>query len=306
LGAKLHAEESVLNPLLTAIFKGNVGIAKILIDAGVDLTATYGSKKDDWWDALSYARYRGQTIIAKMIEEKLKEQGIEFEPYVYEDEVIITREEDEEIPEYEQDGNVYIAPYIQAKLGKIVKDIPELFPVADKVTVNIHVVKPRNNNDFIALVTNGMSGDAMAYTEDGYKYAEVMIKLPPDWKTDENLFVDPKYSWPITILRKVAYLPHLHKNHYIDESTIIPFGHPGEPPVPFTEGTKLSSVMLIKSREIPKYIYNEEISLTFYTLVPIAPEEEKLVRELASEKVVGMLESKDIVDLNRKLLVKDR
>src|SRR5690606_24656520 len=139
LGAKLHAEESVLNPLLTAIFKGNVGIAKILIDAGVDLTATYGSKKDDWWDALSYARYRGQTIIAKMIEKKLTEQGIEFEQYDYEDEVIITCEEDDEIPEYEQDGNVYIGPYIQAKLGKIVKDIPELFPVADKVTVNIHV-----------------------------------------------------------------------------------------------------------------------------------------------------------------------
>src|SRR5690606_34352552 len=239
LGADLHSDNPIHNPLFTAINKGNYEIAQILINAGIDLSPVYRTIDSPWWDTLSYARYKGQIIIAKMIEKKLTEQGIEFEPYVYEDEVIITREEDDEIPEYEQDGNVYIGPYIQAKLGKIVKDIPELFPVADKVTVNIHVVKPRINNDFIALVTNGMSGDAMAYTEDGYKYAEVMIKLPPDWKMDENLFVDPKYSWPITILRKVAYLPHLHKNHYIDESTIIPFGHPWEPPVPFTEDTKL-------------------------------------------------------------------
>src|SRR5690606_9476782 len=106
LGAELHSEKSLINPLFTAINQGNHEIARILIDAGIDLTATYGSKKDDWWDALSYARYRGQTIIAKMIEKKLTEQGIKFEPYDYEDEVIITREEDDEIPEYEQDGNV--------------------------------------------------------------------------------------------------------------------------------------------------------------------------------------------------------
>jgi len=41
--------------------------------------------------------------IAKLIAQKLKERGNEFGSCNYKDEVIITREEDEEFPEYEQD-----------------------------------------------------------------------------------------------------------------------------------------------------------------------------------------------------------
>src|SRR5690606_40768821 len=40
LGAKLNTEQSVLNPLFTAIHKGNHEIARILIDEGIDLPDT--------------------------------------------------------------------------------------------------------------------------------------------------------------------------------------------------------------------------------------------------------------------------
>lgn len=112
---------------------------------------------------------------------------------------------------------------------------------------------------------------------------------------------NPEYNWAMKILRKSAYSPHL-ENFKIEEGAIIPFGKEGEPPTTITPNTKLSSVLLIRSKELQEIKYSIN-TMTYYTLVPISAEEEKLVKEIGTEKFMEMLDSKDVVDLNRKLLV---
>ncbi|MEX0155450.1 suppressor of fused domain protein [Clostridium butyricum] len=49
----------------------------------------------------------------------------------------------------------------------------------------------------MTLVTNGMSSYPMRYSEkdNEFKYAELIIKLPSEWKLDEKNFKDEAYLW---------------------------------------------------------------------------------------------------------------
>ncbi len=88
LGAELSSEESVGNPLFVAMGQNNLQIVKLLIDGGTDLKVQYSTRDDYWWDALSYAKYYGRTEIVSLMEEKLKEQGIEIsQPEVKEEDL---------------------------------------------------------------------------------------------------------------------------------------------------------------------------------------------------------------------------
>ena len=87
LGAELDNEDSVTNPLLYTIRtdyrRGNKAeIAKLLIDAGTDLTIQYATRDGIWWDALSFARYYNNEEIAEMILEKFEKDGIDYDSIV--------------------------------------------------------------------------------------------------------------------------------------------------------------------------------------------------------------------------------
>ena len=87
LGAELDSEDSESNPLLYAVctnYKGDQKpeIAKLLIDAGIDLTIQYATRDGIWWDALSFARYYNDEEIEKMILEKFEKDGIDYDSIV--------------------------------------------------------------------------------------------------------------------------------------------------------------------------------------------------------------------------------
>ena len=81
LGAKVDNKVSESNPLLYTMSENeeNTEIAKLLIEAGADVTIQFKPRSNDWWDALSFAKFYGCKKIYKMILKKMKKDGIDYD-----------------------------------------------------------------------------------------------------------------------------------------------------------------------------------------------------------------------------------
>jgi uncharacterized protein len=66
-GALIDVSEPERNPLFSAIYAGNMEIAKNLLSHGMDFRIKYSGERMNDMDALSFAKERGQTEIAEMI-----------------------------------------------------------------------------------------------------------------------------------------------------------------------------------------------------------------------------------------------
>lgn len=177
----------------------------------------------------------------------------------------------------EDDGNI-VVEHIEKYLGYIDSSISEIVP-GSKVSIEVNVINPSKEKKYFTLVTTGMCEYPMGFSveDNEYKYAELVIKLPSNWKLDEKSCKD--------------------------EEVIIPNGQPGGSVIPFKNGTELSRIMICVSEDIPPYVFDDGAKIDFYTLVPITELEEELVRKNGSNAVMHMLKSKDIVNLEREYLV---
>lgn len=289
-GAKMDVSKPTTNPLFSAIYARNLECVKILLDAGIDVTVDY---KDGPGDAYTYARNYSSDEIVMIIQDKLKESGVKIENEIKKEKHIMLKEDD----------GTKIKNYMQKYLGSFDGAISEIVP-GSKVSIDINIINPTSERNYITLITTGMSEYPMEYVDGEYKYAELIIKLPPNWKLDPESCKDEENYWPIRMLRLLGHLPHLNPG-YINEQVIVPHGEPEEPPYPFTKKTWLSSLMLCKSEDIPSYVFEDGTKIDFFTLVPITVDEEALVKEKGSNNVMHMLKSKDVVDLERDYLVEE-
>lgn len=299
LGAELKADESVGNPLFNAMSKNNIQIAKLLIDAGIDLTVQYSTRDDIWWDALSYAKYYGCNEIHQMILDKMKADNIDY------DSIAPIKDDDNE-------ENIVLEDYYEEHLGKIAIEYDEVdiqkkiyngeIKLISEVDLYIDVIMPNKNRNYITLVTVGMSEVPMAETADGQKFAELVMKLPSDWDVSESGLLNSTKNWPFRMMLKTAHLAHKFKNKYVDETTVIPSGNPNDAVLYFNGQTEFSSVMLCKSDDILPLKVDDDMTIDFYTLIPITEKENEIVKKLGSIAVKKMLPKGDIVDLERNYL----
>lgn len=201
----------------------------------------------------------------------------------------------------EDDGNV-VVEHIEKYLGCIDSSINEIVP-GSRVSIDVNIINPSKERNYFTLVTTGMCEYPMGFSveDNEYKYAELLIKLPANWKLDQESCKDEENYWPIKMLRLIGHLPHIYEG-IINEEVIIPNGQPGGTVIPFNNGTELSRIMICVSEDIPPYVFDDGAKIDFYTLVPITDLEEELVRKNGSNAVMHMLKSKDIVDLEREYL----
>ena len=301
LGAEVNSETSVNSSLLGAIHKDSLEMVKMIVEAGADITYQFKTRDNPWWDALSYAKYYKAKEIYKYLEKQLKEKGIKIK----------------DIPpkaaEIQKVRETYFEDYIEKYLGPIAESYTEEEllqqfwgsekQVKNDVRIDIHLIMPSKERDYITLITAGMSEEPMAETDAGLKYAEVMMKLPKSWKTGKALLTDEAYNWPLKILTKTAYLGHLIPGSYLDEEVMIPYGNPNGAPDYFDWDKEFTTVMLCKSEDIEAYDVDEKTKIQFFTLIPISEEEKELVNEKGSQAVKEMLQSGEVVDMDREYLV---
>ena len=304
LGAKVDNKVSESNPLLYTMSENeeNTEIAKLLIEAGADVTIQFKPRSNDWWDALSFAKFYGCKKIYKMILKKMKKDGIDYDsiPPMPEE----NKMENEEIvlPDiYEKYLGKIAKYYNESDLQKKIYD-GKIRIISDLDDFDIAVIMPDENRDYITLATLGMSSIAMAETDEGEKFAELIMKLPSDFDVSEEGLTSMENNWPFRMMIKTAHLAHMYEGQYIDESVVIPSGNPNDAVLYFVEDSKLSSVMLCKSEDIKPLKVDDTMTIDFFTLIPITEGEGELVSKIGSEGLKEKLPKGEVTDLYRKYL----
>jgi suppressor of fused protein SUFU len=98
--------------------------------------------------------------------------------------------------------------HMEQHLGAEVDVFHEL--VSDVVHIDLVHAPPTDDLPLHTLMTCGMSERPMAAPPElpETRYAELMLRLPPDWPLEREAFEDESVYWPLRLLKFLARLPH--------------------------------------------------------------------------------------------------
>ncbi len=128
--------------------------------------------------------------------------------------------------------------------------------VSDLVHLDVHILKPTEDNNFYVMYTTGMSDKPMNLPEslqdDAHKHlerAELFMLLPPTWNPGEagTLSNDIPYEeyWPIQMIKYLARFPHEYNTWFAWGHT-IPNGAAYEPII---DGSDMGGFVLLELDE---------------------------------------------------------
>ncbi|NQX63969.1 suppressor of fused domain protein [Paenibacillus qinlingensis] len=192
-----------------------------------------------------------------------------------------------------------ISQHVEKYIGPIQSVFHEI--VSDLVHIDILYVAPTKERNYITLVTSGMSNLPMTVPEgaEAFRYAELIICLPPDWELSNEIIQKEENYWPIRILKMLARLPHEY-NTWLYAAHTIPNNNP---PEPYASNTKLMGMMLT----IPSIVeqINEFFTLTvssdkeihFFSLTPLYSEEMDYKLKHGAEALFEKLDKASVNEL---------
>jgi hypothetical protein len=166
-----------------------------------------------------------------------------------------------------------ISAHVEQHCGPIGGVIHEL--VSDMVHVDVHRVLPTDDHPYHTLVTSGMSDRPMAAPPErpDFRYAELMLCLPPDWPLADEALQEGRNYWPIYLLKMLARFPHKF-NTWLWWGHTMPNGDPAEP---YAENTQLCCALLLSplrfGQGFRQLQIDAEKTIHFFSIVPIYQEE---------------------------------
>lgn len=190
-----------------------------------------------------------------------------------------------------------ISDHIEKHAGPIGNVWHEI--VSDLVHIDVHQVAPTKDRPYWTLVTSGMS-DLPMNTPEGceeWKFAELMLCLPGDWKLNQEDFKDEKHYWPIRWLKMLARFPHEYRTWFGWGHT-IPNGDPAEP---FDKSVGFDCMMLSRPMTLSTEFWSLPIRkdkvIHFYALMPLYPGEVALKLKRGAEELERRFEQHKISEI---------
>ena len=192
---------------------------------------------------------------------------------------------------------------IENHLDKYIGSCDEIIVFDEKKSPDFHLdvywIRPDINRNFTILMTSGVSSMPLETPEQQFsKYIELCILLPPNWDLKDNNWKKPENCWPIKLLKSIGRYPS-------QNNTWLGFGHTistGEHII----GTKFMSVILLKSKSLPKNfqkIKYEKDMIELYTIFPLYLEELNYKRKNGTNKLLELFDKEnidDIINIKRK------
>ena len=181
--------------------------------------------------------------------------------------------------------------------------IIQVVPSSTEVDVAVHVIRPNpKSGNSLILFTTGMSDRPMNIPANDeqtvkYRYAELVIALPPHWRLPEDGFRNDDSLWPIEWLLRIALFPHQHDSWLGGPFTIYARENP---PRPVASNTSLSCMLLLadayqqvgdeatggaSAALFSRVTCSVDKEVCFYSLLPLYTAE----RELEIQQGIGRL-----------------
>ncbi|HEX4590357.1 MAG TPA: suppressor of fused domain protein [Gemmataceae bacterium] len=190
---------------------------------------------------------------------------------------------------------------ISRHVGRYVGKVEHVFHeiVSDLVHIDVHLVPPQPNRDFVTLVTSGMSDRPMTLPPDcdAPEYAELLLCLRSDWPLEQEDFKNEANYWPIRLLKFLARLPH-------EYDTWLGFGHTvpnGDPPAPFDASTELCCALIVPptlfDERFEQLAISDDKVVQFYAVVPLYREEMDFKLQHGTEELLGRFAAAGICEL---------
>lgn len=188
-----------------------------------------------------------------------------------------------------------ILEHIEEHLGRLSPlSLQEVVP-ADDLPLVIHSVPPnpklaKLNGKCQALVTNGMSAKPMTVPEgaENFRFAELVVYLPPDWPLNEKALEDPKHYWPIDWLRRIARWPYQNKTWLGGQYAIIANG---EPPAPLGPNVRFTCwLVMAEPLDFGRMRRSDGSWVVFYGLYPLYSEERDMEKEHGVQHILTLFQ----------------
>jgi hypothetical protein len=279
-GSVIDYADALKNPLLRAAKNGQLEVVRYLLEKGVDSKACYRNMSGSLINAFTEAKLSRN----KELLELLKSYGCS-EPVEGIDAPIW----EPEIKKKKEDGNRSrvdeILDYMATRFGPIDEIAQhELLPQMSGLSISIHCISPNEVHPYYVLFTTGMSELPMNVPagQNEWRFAELVMHLPETWHHPiENKEVE-EWSWPMSVLRRAAYAPHIAKSWLAPPSTIISFSAEEHSLGPDTE---LSSLLLVpRFANLREPLLFSGGAINFFTVVPIHAKERKFEKDFGMSK----------------------
>ena len=173
------------------------------------------------------------------------------------------------------------------------------------VQIDLLIVPPTADRDFLTLVTCGMSERPMRVPLENpedlglvpqLRYAELLLCLPADWPFSPEAFQDEENYWPVRWLKKIARLPHM-AGGWLGLGHTVPNG---DPPQPLAGNTGLAGWMVDQPLLFPAELQKLRLpdrAINFYSVVPLYPEEMALKLKHGSGHLSKRLDDAKVTEL---------
>ena len=177
------------------------------------------------------------------------------------------------------------------------KSLNQIVPSGHPITV--HVIRASGKQKHLTLFTTGLSSAKMNVPDGFEKFAlaELFIQLPGNWKFKSS---DPRWSWPLKWLRRIAKYPHDNNVSLGGPVTIIANNVPPEPLGP---NTKLTSLMLFAEKSFQR---SDGEIVHLFRISPIHSDERELEMKKGAAALMRAFDRNNVpfvVDLQRPSVV---
>lgn len=235
--------------LATAAREGHLEVVKILVEeAGADVNAFVGPNT-----ILSHVLMYGQTEVA----DYLRSKGAR---------------------ETHQLGVATEIRAVDPVVAHMVKHFGKVQPLAmreilpTEPSVAIHAIRTAEK---LVLFTNGMSSLPQTVPPDqidqtAFRYAELLMLLPPDWPTGPKEMESPEQFWPYEWMRRIALFPHQQETWLTGPSFVFANN---DPPQPLAPHLKMTCMLGVISSRWGKFHHPDGRDIVFFTLFPLHTEE---------------------------------
>lgn len=146
--------------------------------------------------------------------------------------------------------------------------------VGDETHLDLFFVPPQKGRDYVTVVTSGISDKPMRVPrgKEDFRYAELLMRLPPTWPLSRDSMEDGRYGWPIRCLTALA--ESAGNNVVLSSGQIVPNG---EPPRAYDESTGFSGAFLTTPKNNDSHFARMAVGrrsvVYFYEVLPVYAEE---------------------------------